>query len=164
MFWRKIDPNEKLKVLKFMRSHTTWSKEIDFSVDKVKAAFSGIDSTSNSQEIKKLVKDALLTIEKVKKDVTTEGIWPNLGDPKGSLLLMELRLQRESVFKHQIWRLQLIGRVADTPISEVEGSLLQEVMTANSEYENSVNQMAKIASNLIRRYKISIQEVSQLMT
>ena len=162
MFWRKIDSFEQQAVREFIKLHVSWSKEIDTQVDKVKIAFVGMDSTSTRQEVLKLVGETLETVRNVESKAMNKGNWPKLHESKGSSILAELWLQRASTFKHQIWRLSTIGRIAKASAYE-EQALMQEAIEATSEYENSVNEMAKVGIKLLKRYKIPVQEVFQMM-
>ena len=89
MFFRKVDPAEKQFVTEFLRNNMQWSKEIDLSVDKVKlrlAAFADA-SHSSSPELTVAIKEALSTIEKVRKTALAAKNWPVLNDCRPSAIM-----------------------------------------------------------------------------
>ena len=161
MFFRKVDPAQKQCVTEFLRNFSQWSKEIDLSVDKVKfrlAAFRDA-SHSSSQELTVVIREALSTIEKVRKTALQSKHWPVLNDVQGMRILMELRLLREDLFKHQILRMHIYSVVNESPKNTPLPDVIQQSIQATTEYESVLSKMSSTTDKLIKRYKFTTAEM-----
>ena len=163
MFWRKVDPDERKEVVDLLIRLTLASQEIGRGVDKMKVQMAGPEIELAPEPLMASVTDALETVGRVRADTTKSGFWPRLRDEAGARRLVEVRLLREEVFKHQLWRLKSYG---DLVAAFKEGreyeNLARESNKATTAYESVLKQMNSAMIKLGKRYKISVWEYVQV--
>ena len=110
-------------------------------------------------DVTSTIRDGLSTIEKVRKTALQSKHWPVLDDVQGMRILMELRLLREDLFKHQILRMHIYSVVNESPKNTPLPDVIQQSIQATTEYESVLSKMSSTTDKLIKRYKFTTAEM-----
>ena len=110
-------------------------------------------------DVTSTIRDVLSTIEKVRKTALQSKHWPVLDDVQGMRILMELRLLREDLFKHQILRMHIYSVVNESPKNTPLPDVIQQSIEATTEYESVLSKMSSTTDELMKRYEINTAEM-----
>ena len=110
------------------------------------------------------IKEALSTIEKVRKTAVAAKNWPVLNDVQGMRILMEVRLLREDLFKRQIWRMHTYSSAVNEYLTNtLDPNRIHPSIQATREYESVLSKMVTATVKLMKRYKFTDAEILQIL-
>jgi hypothetical protein len=160
MFWRKIDPQERNKVMDLLfRWHTVITR-VDEATDKMKQTIAEQPLGIKSIEFERVRLVAVSVVAQIRKETTSPPFWPILTDNQGAMRLIELQQKLDETLNHQLYLLRLSGATAEAFRNGNKDSApsIQEISLANKAFENMLDDMGVAASHLARHYKISGQD------
>lgn len=160
MFGRRIDPNERQKVLELLGRWSGAISRIDRVTDDLKLIIAEQPLGMQSEECEKARLAALAVAEQVQKETTDPRFWPILDDNRGAKIMFELKMKLDESYTHQLNILNLLGVAADAFRSgrDSQAPPAEEMMSANKSFGRVLDQMGAIAGKLTRHYRISVQE------
>ncbi len=160
MFGRKIDPNERHKVLELLDHWSRAIARIDSATDAMRLTIAEQPLGMQSEEFEKARLAALAVVGQVQKETTDPRFWPILEDNSGGKLMLDLQTKLNESYPHQLNLLRLYGMATEAFRSgrDDQAPTANEMMSANKSFAHILDQMGAIASKLARHYKISAQE------
>ncbi len=163
MFGRKIDPNERQKVLELLGRWSRCIARIDTATDAMKRTIAEQPLGMASEEFEKARLAALEVAEQVRKETTARRFWPVLEDNRGAMIMFEFKMKLEESYGYQLNVLAVMGQAADAfrREREAESPSYEELMSANKSFARVLDQMGKVGGKLARHYRSSLQEVQR---
>ena len=160
MFGRKIDPNERRKVLELLGRWSHSIASIDGATDAMRQAIAVQPLGMQSDEFEKARLAAVTVVGQIQKETTDHLFWPILEDNKGGKILLELQMKLNESYAHQLNLLNFYKVAANAFRSgkDAEAPSAKEIMSANKSFARVFDQMGAIAGKLARHYDISAQE------
>lgn len=160
MFGRKIDPDERRKVLELLSHWYSAIARIDRATNAMRLTVAEQPLGMQSQEFEKARLEALSIVGQVQKETTSPRFWPVLEDNSGAKIMLELQAELDESYAHQLNLLNLYGYAADAFRSgkDAQAPSAKEMTAANKAFAHVLDQMGAIAGKLARHYRISVQD------
>lgn len=160
MFGRKIDPNERHKVLELLGRWYHAIASIDRATDAMKLIIAEQPLGMQSEEFEKARLAALAVVGQVKKETTDPRFWPILEDNSGGKIVLDLQMKLNESYSYQLNLLNLLGVGAEAFRSgrDTQAPSVKEMTAANKSFARVLDQMGAIGGKLARHYRISVQE------
>ena len=160
MFGRKIDPNERQKVLDLLVHWNRSVTRIDESTSRMRLTIAEQPLGMQSKEFETARLAAVATVEQIRKETSAQQFWPILNDDRSMLIMLELQNKLIESYKHQLNLLRLFGAAAEAFRSgqNYKSPSQQEVTSANSHFARVLDEMGALAGKLARNYRIEGRE------
>ncbi len=160
MFGRKIDPNERRKVLELLSRWSSAIARIDRETNAMRLIIAEQPLGMQSQEFEKARLKAIALVGQVQKETTSPRFWPVLEDNSGAKLMLDLQMKLDESYPYQLNLLNLYGIAADAFRSrrDDQAPSAKEMTVANDSFARVLDQMGAIGGKLARHYRISVQE------
>lgn len=160
MFGRKIDPNERRKVLELLGRWSRAIARIDEATDAMRLTIAKQPLGMQSDEFEKARLAAVAVVGQIQEETTDPRFWPILEDNRGVKVMLDLHMKLDGSYAHQLSLLNLYKVAADAFRSgrDVHAPSANDIMSANKAFARVLDQMGAIAGKLARKYGISAQE------
>ena len=113
MFRRKIDPNERHKVLELLGRWSRAVARIDKATDTLRLTMVEQPMGMQSDEYEKARLAAIAVVGQVQKETTDPRFWPILEDNNAGKVMLDLRMKLDESYAHQLNLLNLYKVAAD---------------------------------------------------
>ena len=160
MFKRKIDPNERRKVLELLGRWSRAIVRIDEVTDAMRLTIAEQPLGMQSDEFEEARLAAVAVVGQIQKETTDPRFWPILEDNSGGKVMLDLQMKLNESYAYQLNLLNLYKVAADAFQSgrDAQAPSAKEIMSANKSFARVLDQMGAIAGKLARQYGISSQE------
>lgn len=160
MFKRKIDPNERRKVLELLGRWSRAIVRIDEVTDAMRLTIAEQPLGMQSDEFEEARLAAVAVVGQIQKETTDPRFWPILEDNSGGKVMLDLQMKLNKSYAYQLNLLNLYKVAADDFRSgrDAQAPSAKEIMSSNKSFARVLDQMGAIAGKLARQYGISSQE------
>ena len=160
MFKRKIDPDERHKVLELLGRWSRAIARIDEATDVMRLTITEQPLGMQSDEFEEARLKAVAVVGQIQKETSDPRFWPILEDNRAGKIMLDLHMKLDESYAYQLSLLNLYKVAADAFRSgrDVHAPSAKEIMSANKSFARVLDQMGAIAGKLARRYGISAQE------
>ena len=160
MFRRKIDPNERHKVLELLGRWSRAIARIDEATDAMRLTIAKQPLGMQSGEFEEARLAAVAVVGQTQKETSDPRFWPILEDNNGGKVMLDLRMKLDESYAYQLNLLNLYKVAADAFRSgkDAQAPSAKEITSANKSFARVLDQMGAIAGKLAKQYGISAQE------